>query len=150
HLPEPSRCVSSSWLGTRTSPGPVAFVWHMCCLRLSATLPTNTLASAVTCRSEGQRDHSEALVPVRRHIFIESVTYASQVTPSCRRCSEGQAASDLGFQHLLSHRGLSIGQTEVPGTFVRHGQQPANPAGHRVLGHRRLGKLAEFLQRRLA
>ena len=42
------------------------------------------------------------------------------------------------------------GMPRSGGPLVGHRQQPADPAGDRVLGHRRVGQLAQLLQRRLA
>ena len=45
--------------------------------------------------------------------------------------------------------GLGVGDAVVGGPLVGHGQQPADPARDGVLGHRRLGQLAELLERGL-
>ena len=52
-------------------------------------------------------------------------------------------------EHVGREVGLGAGDPEVLGALVGHRQQPPDPAGHGVLGHRRLGELAELLERRL-
>jgi MFS family permease len=53
-------------------------------------------------------------------------------------------------EHVDREADFRVGQAQVLGAAVGHREQPADPAGDRVLGERRVGELAEFLQGRLA
>src|SRR5699024_5213334 len=70
-------------------------------------------------------------------ITHNSVMYATDTT------------STFGFEHLFGDRGLGVRDILLLGLLVRHGQQPADAARDRVLGHRRVGHSAQLLQRRL-
>src|SRR3954454_11274731 len=56
--------------------------------------------------------------------------------------------SDLLGEHLRAQAGLGVGDPELLGALVGHRQQPADPAGDRVLGERRDVQLPELLQGR--
>src|SRR3954447_119745 len=71
---------------------------------------------------------------------------ARRVTPVTRRPSRRDRS---GVQHLRRQVRLGAGDALVRGPLVRHGQQPTDPAGHGVLGHRRVGELSELLETRL-
>src|SRR5689334_2144313 len=49
-------------------------------------------------------------------------------------------------EHVDGEAGLSAGDALLHGAAVGHGQQAPDPAGDGVLGQRRVGELAEFLQ----
>src|SRR3954447_26271319 len=51
----------------------------------------------------------------------------------------GRGAVLLG-EHVVGDDGLGVGDAQVLGPLVGHGQQPADPAGDGVLGHRRGGR----------
>src|SRR5918998_23095 len=53
------------------------------------------------------------------------------------------------LEHVGGDRRLGVGHSEFLSSSVGHRQQPADPARHRILGHRRVGELAQLLQRRL-
>src|SRR4051812_50008127 len=59
-------------------------------------------------------------------------------------CGRGPGPSDadpvsgpLLDEHVVGDHGLRVGDAEVLGPLVGHGQQPADPPGDGVLGHRR-------------
>src|SRR5918998_6057898 len=53
------------------------------------------------------------------------------------------------LEHVGGDRRLGVGHSDFLSSSVSHRQQPADPARHRILGHRRVGELAQLLQRRL-
>src|SRR5699024_2216958 len=65
-------------------------------------------------------------------ITHNSVMYATDTT------------STFGFEHLFGDRGLGVRDILLLGLLVRHGQQPADAARDRVLGHRRVGHPAQL------
>src|SRR6266536_4520201 len=66
-----------------------------------------------------------------------------------RRRRAGWAGAALRGEHLRGDVGLGVRDAELGGPPVGKRQQPADPAGDRVLRHRRVGELAQLLQRRL-
>ena len=54
-----------------------------------------------------------------------------------------------GLEHLLGENRLSVGDAQLMGLLVRHGQEAADTAGNGVLGQLRVGELPELLQGRL-
>src|SRR6185312_12557823 len=65
---------------------------------------------------------------------------------SANRTPEGKTS---GGEHLGRDGGLGVGDAEVGGPLVGQREQPPDPPGDRVLGHRRRGELAELLKRGL-
>ena len=57
--------------------------------------------------------------------------------------SGSDSRGGLVVEHFRRHIGFRARDAEVLGTFVRHGQQPADPAGDGVLGQHGLVELAE-------
>lgn len=49
-----------------------------------------------------------------------------------------------GLQYFIGDSTGGIGNTQLFGAAIRHGQQPANPPGYCVFGHRGISQAAEF------
>ena len=49
-------------------------------------------------------------------------------------------------EHFRRHIGFRARDAEVLGPLVRHGQEPADPAGDGVFGHDGVGQAAKFVQ----
>src|SRR4051794_41896100 len=67
-----------------------------------------------------------------------TLTWAATATRSAVENPIGRRGPLLS-QHVLGDDGLGVRDAEVLGPLVGHGQQPADPAGDGVLGHRRGG-----------
>src|SRR5260370_28483094 len=50
----------------------------------------------------------------------------------------------LRQEHVRGQAGLGARDAEIAGPLVGHGEEPADPAGDRVLGQRRAGQPAAF------
>ena len=61
-----------------------------------------------------------------------------------------RSRSGVVGEHLRRQRRLGVGDAELLGPLVGHRQQPADPAGDRVLGEHRVVQLAELLEARPA
>src|SRR5688572_8726504 len=53
-------------------------------------------------------------------------------------------------EHVVGDDGFRVRDTQILGPLVGHREETPYAAGHRILGHRRIGPLTELLQRRLA
>src|SRR3954447_18492944 len=130
-------------------------------------MPTRTVTADLRCRSttatRGPR--ARGLAPCRpyrsRHACGPGHSKAARATlvTHWNGPLQGPAASLRAVgctrvllllrEHVLRDDGLGVGDAEVLGPFVGHRQQAPDAAGHGVLGHRRVGALAELLQRGL-
>src|SRR5690349_7867653 len=65
--------------------------------------------------------------------------------PEPRRVAVTAAALRRALEHLRGHVGFGVGDAEIGGSLVGHRQQPPDPPGDCVLGHRRVREGAELL-----
>src|SRR5215831_5136129 len=151
--------IASPSASTSTSSVPSTVSYFSRCASVAASVrslattissPAPAAAPACTARQKLRPIRPNPLMPTR------TVTAVFSSLCSClprARGSRGHPYGTLsksGHQHVRGQVRLGAGDPEFYGAPVSQRQQPADPAGDRVLGQRRVGKLAEFLQARLA
>src|SRR4051794_12887638 len=105
----------------------------------SAYRPPRTRPTPVCRGSSGARDVAD--------VFLTCGDVPERPRP--KRATVRGPGPLLG-QHVVRDDGFGVGDAEVLGPLVGHRQETPYAPGNGVLGHRRVGALAELLQRRLA
>src|SRR5580704_15123904 len=116
----------------------------------AATICMSSPAPPLTARQKFRPIRPNPLMPTRMvtAAFSSHVLILFARHPAAAQ-SPGPTLPDPLHEHVRGEPGLGAGDAELLGPPVRHGQQPPDPPGDRVLGHRRFGELTELFQARL-
>src|SRR5215218_1707396 len=149
-----SRCARTSGL-VRSLTATISMSWPLAAaarqkfrpMRPKPLMPTRTVTEDLHAARRGPR--------VRGCGLAHTKPYRSPTTPApaARSGRTGAGAYRsvrvLLREHVVGDDGFCVGDAEVLGPLVGHGQETPYPPGHRVLGHRRVGPLTQLLQRGL-
>src|SRR4051794_30924931 len=145
-----SRCARTSGL-VRSLTATISMSWPLAAaarqklrpMRPKPLMPTRTVTKDLhaACRGPRQGCGLARGNPIGRGRL--------RLPPPGRTIGSRRSRPVLLGEHVVGDDGFRVRDAQVLGALVGHRQETPYAAGHRVLGHRRIGALTQLLQRRL-